>query len=123
MENIKKDKELICICCPRGCHLKVNIEEAKVKGNNCERGQKYGLEEIINPKRIITTTVKIKSGELAVIPVKTNGAIPKELNFKCIDVIKEITLEAPISLGDVIYRNILETGIDIVACRSIGIKE
>lgn len=123
MENNENIKEIICICCPKGCHLNVNIKANKVTGNNCERGAKYGLEEVTNPTRIITTTVKVKNGELAVLPVKTNGAIPKKLNLKCIEIIKQIKLEAPINIGDIIYNNILETGIDIVACRNIKIKK
>ena len=32
------EKELICISCPKGCHLKVDEEANKVTGNGCPRG-------------------------------------------------------------------------------------
>ena len=112
-------KNLICICCPRGCHLKVNLNENKVLGNSCKRGESYGITELTNPIRIVTTTLKVKGGEQNIVPVKTKSAIPKDLTFKCIEILKEMEIKAPISVGDVLYKNILETGIDIVACRNI----
>ena len=105
------DKNLICICCPMGCHLKVNIEENKVSGNGCKRGIDYGISEITNPVRVITTTVKVKEGELPVLP--------KELNFKCMEELKKLEVVAPVSVGEVILKDILGTGIDIVSCRDI----
>ena len=113
----------MCICCPKGCHLKVNISENKVCGNSCKRGGEYGISELTNPERIITTTVKVNFGDLYVVPVKTKKAISKNLNFKCIEVLNNIEVNAPINIGDVVYENILETGVDIVACRNIKLKE
>ena len=38
-------KELICIVCPRGCHLSVDIDnDYKVTGNLCPRGAEYGVK-------------------------------------------------------------------------------
>ena len=113
------EKELICICCPIGCHLKVNVENKKVTGNNCKRGETYGIDEITNPVRIITTTVKILNGELPVISVKTKLAIPKALTFKAMEAINDLTLEAPIKIGDIILENLLETGVDVVATKTV----
>ena len=55
--------ELICIVCPQGCHLKVDEENGyEVKGNSCPRGAEYGKKELVNPTRVITTTVAIEGG-------------------------------------------------------------
>ena len=44
--------ELICIGCPRGCHLKVDEENGyQVTGNNCPIGAEYGKNELTNPTR------------------------------------------------------------------------
>lgn len=117
-------KEMICIVCPIGCHI--TVEEDKnsslgysVLGNKCIRGQKYGIEELTNPTRVITSTVKIINGLLNRLPVKTNGAIPKYMNFDCMKVINEVEVESPIKMGDIIIKNILGTGIDLVASRSM----
>jgi len=112
-------KELICISCPMGCHLKVNTETKEVTGNTCKRGEIYGINEVTNPVRVITTTVKVKYGELPVIPVKTKTPIPKELNFKAMEVLNSIEIEAPISMGDIIVKDMLGTGVDVVATRSL----
>ena len=113
------NKELICICCPMGCHLSVDIENKKVNGNTCKRGEVYGLNEVINPVRVITSTVKIKGAAFTVLPVKTKSGIPKKLNFEVMKVINSITVKAPIKCGDIIIKNILHTGIDLVATRSM----
>lgn len=113
------EKELICICCPKGCHLKVDAEAKKVSGNGCIRGIEYGINEVTNPVRVITSTVKVENGELPVVPVKTNNPIPKNLNFKCMEEINKVTLSAPVKIGDVVIKNVLGIGVDIVTTRNI----
>ncbi|AQM60437.1 MULTISPECIES: DUF1667 domain-containing protein [Clostridium] len=112
-------KELICISCPMGCHLKVDVDNKTVTGNTCKRGEIYGLNEVTNPVRVVTSTVKVNGGELPVVPVKTAGAIPKKLNFECMKVINETTVNAPVKMGDVLIKDVLGTGIDVVASRDI----
>lgn len=113
------EKEIICICCPKGCYLKVNIDENTVTGNSCERGAEYGINEVTNPVRIITSTVKVENGESPVVPVKTKKPIPKALNFKCMEEIDKCMVKAPVKIGDIIIENILETGVDIVATKNV----
>lgn len=112
-------KELICISCPMGCHLKVDVDNKTVTGNTCKRGEIYGLNEVTNPVRVVTSTVKVNGGELPVVPVKTAGAIPKKLNFECMKVMNETTVNAPIKMGDILIKDVLGTGIDVVASRDI----
>ena len=112
-------KELICISCPLGCHLTVDVDNKTVTGNTCKGGEVYGLNEVINPVRVITSTVKIEGARLPVLPVKTNGAIPKSLNFEAIKVINDVICKAPIKVGDIIIKDILGTGVDVVASRSL----
>lgn len=113
-------RELICISCPLGCHLSVDAENKTVIGNTCKRGEIYGLNEVFNPVRVITSTVKIEGASLPVLPVKTNGAIPKNMNFEAMKVINNVTCIAPIKVGDIIIKDILGTGVDVVAARSLG---
>ncbi len=113
--------ELICIVCPRGCHLKV--EKGQVTGNFCKRGITYGLQEAVNPQRMLTTTVTLKHGKIARLPVATSQAIPKHLLFDCLKEIKKISLVAPVLLGTVIIKNILGTKADIIATRTIEREE
>lgn len=112
-------KELTCISCPIGCHLIVDVDNLKVSGNKCKRGEVYGINEITNPVRTITTTVKIDGGSHKVLPVKTQSPIPKALNFKCIEVLNNITVKAPVKIGDIIVENLLDTGVNVVATREM----
>ena len=49
--------DLICIVCPKGCHLKVDEENGyKVTGNGCPRGAAYGEKELVNPTRAVSYT-------------------------------------------------------------------
>lgn len=113
------EKELICICCPNGCHLKVNADEKRVEGNKCKRGIEYGINEVTSPVRVITSTVKVENGAHKVVPVKTQSAIPKSLNFKCIEEINKVHVKAPVKIGEVIIKNLLDTGVDVIATRNV----
>ena len=76
-------KELICIVCPKGCHLKVDEEHGwAVSGNSCEKGAEYGKIELTNPTRVITSTVEVAGGAHPRCPVKTDRPIPKGLIFE-----------------------------------------
>ena len=113
-------KELICIVCPRGCHLEIDVDNNyKVSGNLCPRGAEYGVKELTSPTRVVTSTVRIKGGIHNRLPVKTNGAIPKDLNFQCMKLLDDIEVSSPIKVGDVIIENVLGTGIDLIATRNM----
>ena len=69
---MRKNQQLICVCCPKGCRIDVTKEDGKtveVKGYGCENGKAYALQESVCPMRILTTTVKINHGTLRVLPV------------------------------------------------------
>lgn len=112
--------ELICIVCPQGCHLKVDEENGyEVKGNSCPRGAEYGKKELVNPTRVITTTVAIEGGIYRRIPVKTAGDIPKGMIFDIMDEINKVVVTAPIKVGDVIIENVLGTGVNVVSAKTM----
>ncbi len=117
-------KEMICIVCPIGCHLEV-VEDPEsetgytVYGATCKRGEVYGAKEMSNPTRLITSTVKINGSSLNRLPVRTDSDIPKDKIFDCMRIINEVEVEAPVEMGDIIIENILGTGVNIVASRSL----
>lgn len=110
-------KELICVVCPIGCSMTAEIENGKVinvSGNTCPRGKLYAETECIAPKRMVTSTVRCKTGEI--LPVKTNVPIPKENIFDLINIIDKTSPVLPISAGDVIIK-------DIFGCNIIALKD
>ena len=112
-------KNLICIACPRGCYVTVDLDDAgeivAVSGHSCKRGETYARTEMTNPTRSLTTTVKVEGGVHPVVPVKSAAPVPKGLLFDCMKEINKVTVKAPVQIGDVVIRNILGTGVDIVA--------
>ncbi|AYF54112.1 DUF1667 domain-containing protein [Clostridium botulinum C] len=116
-------RELTCIGCPMGCLLEVTIEDGKVvdvKGNSCLRGKTYAEKECTNPTRIVTSSVKVQGGEIAAVSVKTECDIPKDKIFKCVEELRGVTIPAPIKVGDVIVKDIVGTGVNIIATKSVA---
>ena len=114
-------KELICIVCPKGCHLKVDEENGyAVTGNTCPRGADYGRTELQNPTRVLTSTVCIQGGLYPRLPVKTSKAIPKGLLFAAMEEIARVRLTAPVTCGQVLIPDLLGTGADPVASRDMA---
>ena len=111
-------QELICITCPRGCHLKVD-ENLNVTGNFCPRGAAYAKAEFTHPVRTLTSTVVIKSNLDNRVPVKSNNPLPKELIAKAMEEINKVRLSAPVHIGDVAIKNIFDTGVDIVVTKNV----
>ena len=114
-------KEMTCIGCPLGCNLTVNIdgENITVTGNNCPNGDRYARDEITNPTRIVTSTIRVLNGDLDRVSCKTRSPIPKNKIFECMDVIRKTEVVSPVSIGDVLIKNVADTGIDVVATKNI----
>lgn len=115
-------RDLVCIVCPVGCSLEVQIEESeviKVTGNTCKRGEVYAKKECTNPTRIVTSSVKVEGGFEPVVSVKTESDIPKGKIFDCIRELRNVTVKAPVHIGDIIAKDIAGTGINIVATKEI----
>jgi CxxC motif-containing protein len=111
--------ELICIVCPRGCHLLVDEQQGTITGHGCSRGEAYGREELKNPTRVLTSTVSIRGARYRRCPVKTAAPIPKGLLFKVLELIKQVELKSPVSIGQVILENVCGTGVPVVAARNL----
>ena len=112
-------KNLICIVCPRGCHLTID-ENMNVSGNTCKRGEVYARNEVTHPTRMITSTVRIIGGELERLPVATSAPIPKEDIFKVMAEINKALINAPVKIKDVVIKDVLGLGVDIIATRNIN---
>ena len=114
---------LICIGCPLGCPLTVEMEGSEVKavsGNTCPRGDAYARKELTNPTRIVTSTVRVAGGRLAMVSVKTASDIPKGKIFDCVKALKDVEVKAPVKIGDVIVENVAGTVVNIIATKNVG---
>lgn len=111
-------RELICIGCPLGCMLTVEMEGQEVvnvTGNTCPRGKSYAEKEVTNPTRIVTSTVKVAGGDRPTVSCKTKSDIPKSKIFDVARALKDVQVKAPVSIGDVLVEDVAGTGVQIVA--------
>lgn len=113
-------RTITCIVCPRGCTMTAEIEGEKVTvtGNSCPRGEKHAIEECTNPVRTLTSTVRVSNREDTMVSVKSAAPIPKEKMAEIMEKIRAASVEAPVSIGDVILTDIY--GTDIVATKEIN---
>lgn len=118
-----EEKKLTCIGCPMGCPITVLMDGGhvvSVSGHTCKRGEDYARKEVSNPTRIVTSTVRVLGGTADMVSVKTRQDIPKENVFACVKALKGIEVQAPVHAGDLIFANVAETGVDIIATGSVG---
>jgi CxxC motif-containing protein len=115
-------RELTCIGCPMGCLLTVTLdngEVTEVKGNTCAKGDIYARKEVVNPTRIVTSTVKIEGGDKERVSVKTANDIPKNKIFEVMKDIDAACVKAPVHIGDVLVKNVAGCGVDVIATRNV----
>lgn len=117
-----------CTTCPSECLLTVEVERDvngsvaaihSVTGNRCPRGDKFAHQELTCPMRVLTTTVAVSGGDEALLPVRTAEAIPLELHAQAMALIRGLVVEAPIRMGDVVLKNLLDTNINLIASMDI----
>ena len=115
-------EELICTICPLGCSLEIEHDTKSIitiQGNECKRGLTYAEKEIFHPERTVTTTVRISGSDIPLLPVKTDSPVPREM---CQNIVQEagtLCVTAPVKAGEVVAGNILGTGCNLVATRSV----
>ncbi|RLL83977.1 molybdopterin oxidoreductase [Petrotoga sp. HKA.pet.4.5] len=124
-----KKKKIVCTQCPLGCKINViyadadEIEIVEVKGNRCKRGLEFVKQEITDPLRVVVTSVKVEDGEIPMASVRSDKPVPLRLINDIMKILKETKVKAPIKRGDVVIQNILDTGSDIIATRSVNRKK
>jgi CxxC motif-containing protein len=104
-----------------GCSLKITKDSDKilVQGNACKRGELYAIEEITNPSRTVTSTMRVQNGSKPNVPVRTQEPIPKDKIHDCMKEIKAITVEAPISYHQVLIENVAQTNINVISVKQV----
>lgn len=115
--------EYLCIGCPLGCRLEVeetaDDRELEVRGFTCKKGKEYGRQEHTDPRRTVTTTVRLVGADLVRLPVRTDGAVPKAVVRDVCKRLQEIEVDAPVAMGRVVVADVLGTGVDVIATRDM----
>jgi len=113
----------ICIRCPRGCEVRFQVDEVgkvqQLDGNACKLGEAYVQNELTDPRRNLTTTVRVNHGVSPLVPVWTEEPIPKGRVLELAGLLRSIVMEAPVYVGQVVLVDPLGLGIDITASGSV----
>lgn len=114
-------KIIICVRCPVGCQIQVEEKNSTlhITGNECKIGEEYARQEVYDPRRILTTTVFVNGGTHPLLPVRSKQGIPKHLLREGVIMLSRISVDAPVKCGEVVYKNICGTGVDIIASRDV----
>ena len=121
----KNKKKFVCIRCPRGCEITTTLDGYtidKVEGNVCKMGIEYVENEVKDPRRIITTTVKVRNGKFPLVPVWTSQPIPKDKIAGLLKEIRKVELRAPVEIGRIVLKNIFNTGVDVVTSGNVELR-
>ncbi|NMC68011.1 MAG: DUF1667 domain-containing protein [Spirochaetales bacterium] len=118
-----KEVEMICIQCPLGCKIKVQLDDDNkvldISGFTCKSGKEYAMQEVTDPHRVITTSIKVIDGKCELVSVKTNKPVPKRLIPSIMDIIKNSSIHAPVGLNQVVISNIANSGADIITTKEV----
>lgn len=116
-----KEQVITCINCPVGCRMTVQTSGGKILSitdNQCKRGETYARQESVLPLRMVTA-VALVQGSQTPISLKTAAPVPKDKIMAVMDAVNHLQLELPIAIGDVLLKNAADTGVDLVATRSL----
>lgn len=114
-------KKLVCTVCPNSCNMTAELDDKgeviRVAGNRCPRGEAFAKQEITCPVRVITSTVLLRreDGEESLLPVRSSKAFALSKHAQTMEVLRHITVQAPVKMGETIIPNLLDTGVDIIA--------
>ena len=116
------EQTITCINCPVGCRMTVSLSDTgefvSVAGNTCPRGAKYAQQECTLPERMITAVIPVTGCETP-LSVKTASPVPKNLIASVMNELSRVQISLPVSIGQVVLPDVLDTGVDIIATRSL----
>ncbi len=117
--------QFTCVVCPTSCVVHAEWNETELQSTDhaqCKLACDYVRGEIFDPRRMVTTTVRIDDGELPLVSVKTEPAVPKKTVFEVMQHLAHVVVKAPVNIGDIIVANVLGTGCNVVATKKIARK-
>jgi CxxC motif-containing protein len=113
---------LTCVLCPVGCELEVRGDRAgelEVSGNQCDKGVPFAVEEVLRPRRNLATSVPVRGTAVRMVSVRLSGPVPREMLFAVLAEIAKLRPEAPVRRGQVLIADVLATGVDVLATRTV----
>ena len=119
---MQEQRNFICVTCPVGCAIEAVVdgtELVEIQGQACKRGDTFVREELTNPRRMLTTTVRVRNGLLPLVPVRSSEPLPKGLFHQVVACLRDVEIDAPVAEHQMVSANVLDTGVDIITTREM----
>lgn len=111
-------KKITCIVCPNSCEILVDSNNS-VTGNKCPRGKVFALQELTNPMRALSTTVKTSFADIPVVPVKTNKEVSKQLIPDIMNAINSVVIQERLGINEIVIKNVCNTSADVILISNV----
>ena len=114
-------ERLTCILCPIGCPIEAvrRGDDLEVHGNECPKGVDFAVQEILHPRRNLSASVPIKGSASRMVSVRLSAPVPRDKIYPILAAIAALRPEAPVRRGQVLIADVLNTGADVIATRTI----
>ncbi len=114
-------ERLTCVLCPIGCQIEADRrgDDLDVRGNECPKGVDFAVQEILHPKRNLSASVPLEGSGSRMISVRLSAPVPRDMIFPILAVIAGLRPEAPVRRGQVLIADVLGTGADVIATRTV----
>ena len=116
-----EERTVTCTVCPLGCSVRVRLHDGVpvgFEGHQCKRGEAHARDEILDPRRLLTTTVRVRGSATRLVPARTSGPVPRERMMAIMSIVRTLVADTPVRPGQVLLADLLGTGIDLVATGS-----
>ena len=114
--------QFTCVICPTSCVVNAEWNEIELQNTDhaqCKLAWDFVRSEIFDPRRMVTTTVRVEEGDLPLVSVKTEPPVPKGKVFEVMQHLAHVVVKAPVNIGDIVVADVLGTGSDVVATKKI----
>ena len=92
-------------------------------GNRCPKGEAYGREELLAPRRLVTGVVRTDSADFPCAPVRTDRPLPRERVRELMVDLARMRVSLPVAAGAAIAPDWKGTGVAVLVTRSLPPQE
>lgn len=114
---------VICTVCPVSCPVDVEWTHEdgvlRMEHQRCKLAREFVQGELFDPRRTVTSSIEVDGGDMPLVSVKSDRAIPKDLVLTAMDAISGLRVQAPVRRGDVLLEDIAGVGAQLLATRDV----
>lgn len=117
-KGFPKENSVTCTLCPNGCQVVWDAELRAFTGNKCPRGEEFALQERENPRRTLTTSIRLENGERPLVSIKSARPVEKGSLLELSERLRAVQASAPVRIGQSLVR--LPDGTEFTASGAVS---